>query len=173
MDMSLNELREIGKDREAWCATTHRVAESNTTTEQQQMQSPCGCARGFVWLLRPVPRSRPASPWTLPQVGVLTPDPGSQEPWGNQRVLTMQVLDLKRSRKKPRLALSFAASGSQLLGVGPSSLEVLDGFRAHGSTREPVCLWVSPCLADQPPLTRISCPPGEPHKPEGLRSWSF
>ena len=52
--------------------------------EQQQMQSPCGCARGFAWLLRPVPHSQPASPWTLPQVGVLTPDPGSQEPWGNQ-----------------------------------------------------------------------------------------
>ena len=85
----------------------------------------------------------------------------------------MQVLDLKRSRKKPRLALPFAASGSQLLGMGSDSLEVLDGFRERGSTREPVCLWVSPCLADQPPLTRISCPPGESHKPDGLRSWSF
>ena len=39
---------------------------------------------GFFGLLRPVSPPPPASPWTLPQVGVLTPDPGSKEPWGNQ-----------------------------------------------------------------------------------------
>ena len=30
MDMSLSELRELVKDREAWCAVIHRVAKSQT-----------------------------------------------------------------------------------------------------------------------------------------------
>ena len=33
MDMSLSKLREIVKDREAWCVVVHRASESDTTEQ--------------------------------------------------------------------------------------------------------------------------------------------
>ena len=35
-DMSLSKLREIGKDREAWRAAVHGIAQLNTTEQQQK-----------------------------------------------------------------------------------------------------------------------------------------
>ena len=40
MDMSLNKLQEIVKNREAWCVAVHGVTESDVTEQQQRDFAP-------------------------------------------------------------------------------------------------------------------------------------
>ena len=54
MDMSLNKLREIVKDRKAWCAAVHEVHELNLVAKPQEdhgvplMPPTCGSFRGMM-----------------------------------------------------------------------------------------------------------------------------
>ena len=55
MDMGLSKLREIVKDREAWCAAVHGAAKSQTRlSEQQQLHLEGACIPAGLTIIGPV-----------------------------------------------------------------------------------------------------------------------
>ena len=47
VDMSLSKLQEMVKDREAWCAAVHGVAEWDATEQQQSIVRPLVLSQGL------------------------------------------------------------------------------------------------------------------------------
>lgn len=100
--------------------------------------------QGLRGLLRPVLPPRQPHPGLCRTWVCSHPTQGPRSQW-EIRVLTVQVLDLKRSRKKPRLTLPLTAFGSQLPREDPGRSVVLDGLGVCGNVCHSASVCVSVC----------------------------